>query len=85
MLLYCQELRKLDNNFDSLEYLHILRGKNKIMDELAKLGSSRAMVPTGVFVGAPWAKHFESLSQGYQGGQVILGGSLTEQEHNRVT
>jgi hypothetical protein len=53
MLLYCQELRKLDNNFDSLEYLHILRGKNKIMDELAKLSSSRAMVPTGVFAGAP--------------------------------
>jgi hypothetical protein len=26
MLLYCQELRKLENNFDDLEYLHILRG-----------------------------------------------------------
>jgi ribonuclease HI len=24
MLLYCQELRKLENNFDGLEYLHIL-------------------------------------------------------------
>jgi ribonuclease HI len=24
MLLYCQELRKLENNFNSLEYLHIL-------------------------------------------------------------
>jgi ribonuclease HI len=48
MLLYCQELCKLENNFNSLEYMHILRGKNKIADELAKLGSSRAMVPTGV-------------------------------------
>jgi ribonuclease HI len=27
MLLYCYELRKLENNFDGLEYLHILRGK----------------------------------------------------------
>jgi ribonuclease HI len=27
MLLYCQELCKLENNFDLLEYLHILRGK----------------------------------------------------------
>jgi ribonuclease HI len=27
MLLYCQELCKLENNFDGLEYLHILRGK----------------------------------------------------------
>jgi ribonuclease HI len=24
MLLYCQELLKLENNFDGLEYLHIL-------------------------------------------------------------
>jgi hypothetical protein len=47
MLLYCQKLRKLENNFDDLEYLHILRGKNEVADEL---GSSRAMVPTGVFL-----------------------------------
>jgi ribonuclease HI len=50
MLLYCQELRKLENNFDGLEYLHILRGKNEVADELAKLGSSRDMVLTGVFL-----------------------------------
>jgi hypothetical protein len=50
MLLYFQELRKLENNFNSLEYLHILQGKNEVIDELAKLDSSRAMVPTGVFL-----------------------------------
>jgi hypothetical protein len=50
MLLYCQELCRLENNFDSLEYLHILRGKNEAADELAKLGFSRAMVPTWVFL-----------------------------------
>jgi ribonuclease HI len=50
MLLYCQELRKLENNFGSLEYLHILQGKNEVADELAKLGSSRATVPIGVFL-----------------------------------
>jgi hypothetical protein len=50
MLLYCQELRKLENNFDGLEYLHILRGKNEIADELVKLGSNQAMVPTWVFL-----------------------------------
>jgi hypothetical protein len=50
MLLYCQERRKLENNFEGLEYLHILRGKNEIADELAKLDSSRDMVPTGVFL-----------------------------------
>jgi hypothetical protein len=50
MLLYCQERRKLENNFEGLEYLHILRGKNDIADELANLDSSRDMVPTGVFL-----------------------------------
>jgi hypothetical protein len=50
MLLYCQELCKLENNFDSLEYLHILRGKSEAADELAKLGSSRATVPTRAFL-----------------------------------
>jgi ribonuclease HI len=50
MLLYCEELCKLENNFDDLEYLHILRGKNEVADGLAKLDFSRAMVPIGVFL-----------------------------------
>jgi hypothetical protein len=50
MLLYCQELRKLENNFNGLKYLHILRGKNEVTNELAKLGSSWAMVLIGVFL-----------------------------------
>jgi ribonuclease HI len=50
MLLYCQELRKLENKFDGLKYLHILRGKNEVSDELAKLGFSQAVVPTWVFL-----------------------------------
>jgi ribonuclease HI len=50
MLLYCQELHKLENNFNSLEYMHILRGKNEVADELAKLSSSRATVPIGDFL-----------------------------------
>jgi hypothetical protein len=50
MLLYCQELRKLENNFNGLKYLRILQGKNEVTDELAKLSSNRAMVPTGVFL-----------------------------------
>jgi ribonuclease HI len=40
LLLYCQELHKLENNFDGLEYLHIMRGKNEVVNELAKLSSS---------------------------------------------
>jgi ribonuclease HI len=50
MMMYCQELHKLENNFDGLEYLHIMRGQNEITDELSKLGSSRGVVPPGVFM-----------------------------------
>jgi hypothetical protein len=50
MSLYCHELHKLKNNFDGLEYFHILRVKNEITDELGKLSSSRALVPTGVIL-----------------------------------
>jgi hypothetical protein len=41
---------QIGNNFVGLEYLHILRGKNDIMDKLAKLNSSRAIVPIGAFL-----------------------------------
>jgi hypothetical protein len=50
-MLYCQELRKIENNFDGLEYLHILRWKNEITDELANLDSSRLWFP--LLAGAP--------------------------------
>jgi hypothetical protein len=39
MVMYYQELCKLENYFDDLEYLHILRGRNEFVDELAKFGS----------------------------------------------
>jgi hypothetical protein len=48
--MYCQELCKLENNFDGLGYINISWGKNEVEDELAKLGSSQAMVPIGVFL-----------------------------------
>jgi ribonuclease HI len=50
IMLYYEELCKLENNFNGVEYLHILREKNEITSELAKLGSNRAMVPTGAFL-----------------------------------
>jgi ribonuclease HI len=50
MMLYCQELYKLEKKIDGLKYLHILRGKNEIVDELAKLSSSWAMVSQGVLM-----------------------------------
>jgi hypothetical protein len=45
MMMYCQEPCKLGNNFDALEYIYILQGCNEVIDELAKLSSSRIAVP----------------------------------------
>ena len=50
MSAYCREVRKLENRFDGLELTHVLRNDNADADELAKMGSRRAPVPTGVFV-----------------------------------
>ena len=50
MMAYCQEIRKLENNFDGLEYGHILRGCNEEAEELAKIGSSRGTIPPGIFL-----------------------------------
>src|SRR5881394_933094 len=50
MSAYCQEVRKLEGAFDGLELTHVLRNDNNEADELAKMGSKRTPVPTGVFV-----------------------------------
>src|SRR5213596_1977973 len=50
MSAYCQEVRKLEGTFDGLELTHVLRNDNNEVDELAKMGSKRTPVPTGVFV-----------------------------------
>jgi ribonuclease HI len=49
---YGAEVRKLDKNFQGLEILHVLRDSNIAADVLAKLGSDRAKVPSGMFVGS---------------------------------
>jgi hypothetical protein len=47
---YCLEVRKLKNKFYGLEFHHVVRDNNVVADVLSKLGSTRAQVPTGVFV-----------------------------------
>jgi ribonuclease HI len=47
---YCKEIKKLEGKFYGIEYTHVVRDKNQAVDELSKLGSSRAQVPHGVFV-----------------------------------
>src|SRR5437667_10082733 len=50
MSAYCQEVRKLEGAFDGLELTHVLRNDNNEADELAKMGSKRTPVLTGIFV-----------------------------------
>src|SRR5579859_2013621 len=50
MKAYGTEARKLEPKFIGLELRHFLRRHNDTADKLAKLGSSRDPVPTGVFV-----------------------------------
>jgi hypothetical protein len=52
---YCLEVRKLENKFYGLEFHHVVRDNNVAADVLSKLGSTRAQVPTGVFVHEPHA------------------------------
>jgi hypothetical protein len=47
---YCTAVRKLEDKFEGLEFHHVERDRNTAADALLKLGSSRAHVPSGVFV-----------------------------------
>ena len=49
MAAYCQEVRWLEDKFNSLELNHIPRCLNEAVDALAKAASGREPVPTGVF------------------------------------
>ncbi|RLN25521.1 uncharacterized protein C2845_PM07G11830 [Panicum miliaceum] len=49
MVAYCQEVRQLEEKFDSLELNHILRRLNEAVDTLAKMASSRQPIPSGIF------------------------------------
>ena len=47
---YVEEIRKLENKFSGLEIHHVDRDNNVGADVLSKLGSTRAAIPSGVFV-----------------------------------
>ena len=47
---YCVEIRKLEGKFYGIEYHHMVRDQNQLADHLSKLGSSRAVILSGVFV-----------------------------------
>jgi hypothetical protein len=47
---YCAAVRKLEDKFEGLEFLHVERDRNATTDALSKLGSNRAQAPPGIFV-----------------------------------
>jgi hypothetical protein len=47
---YYLEVHKLEKKFYGLEFHHVICDNNIAADVLSKLGSTRAQVPTGVFV-----------------------------------
>lgn len=50
MMTYCQEIYKLEDKFDGIEFLHMVRTKNEEVGVLEKLVSSRPLVPSRVFL-----------------------------------
>jgi hypothetical protein len=49
MKAYCKKVRRLEDKFHGLELNHVARRYNEATDELAKIASSRATVPTDIF------------------------------------
>jgi hypothetical protein len=47
---YCLEVLMLENKFYGLEFHHVVRDNNVVVDVMSKLGSTRTHVPAGVFV-----------------------------------
>jgi ribonuclease HI len=45
-----KDTKKLEGHFKGIEFRHVPRNNNVVADVLSKLGSRRALVPTGVFV-----------------------------------
>ena len=49
MVVYCQEVRQLEDKFDGLELNHIPRRLNEAANALAKIASGQELVPMGIF------------------------------------
>ena len=47
---YCAKIRKLEGKFYVIEYHRVVRDQNQLVDHLSKLGSSRAVILSRVFV-----------------------------------
>ena len=47
---YCAEIRKLEGKFYGIDYHHVVRDQNQLINQLSKIGSSHARVSPGVFI-----------------------------------
>ena len=50
MTAYCNAVRKLEKNFEGLELHYVPRAQNQAADDLAKMGSTRKVVPQDIFL-----------------------------------
>jgi len=72
---YYAEIRKLEGKFYGIEYHHVVRDQNQPADQLSKIGSSRAVVPLGVFVQdllAPSIKEEKEVEEVPPAEQLVL-------------
>lgn len=61
---YYAAIRKLEDKLFGIEYHHVVRAENQVANELSKLGSSQAKVPTGEFI---YDLVMPSIKQGQEG------------------
>ncbi|XP_066373506.1 uncharacterized protein [Miscanthus floridulus] len=72
---YCIKIRKVEGKFYGIEYHHVVHDQNQLTDHLSKLGSSRAMIPLGVFVQdllAPSIKEDKEVEEVPPAEQLVL-------------
>ena len=79
MATHCQEVRQLEDKFDSLKLNHILRRLNKVADALVKTAFDREPVPMGVFASDQHktSVRYEELEQA-SGGPPALGSGVNQ-------
>ena len=74
MTVYCQEVHRLEDKFDGLEFNHILRRLNEAANTLAKATSDREPMPMGVFASDQHkpSVRYEGLEQGSDGPPILV-------------
>ena len=72
---YCAEIKKLKGKFYGIEYHHMVRDQNQLIDHLSKIGSSHTVIPPGVFVQdllAPSIKEEKEVQEVSPAEQLVL-------------